>query len=151
MEMSEHKVFTFYKDENNDKVNFIVKQGQYEDGSAKLEIYNLRNSLIIEATTCCNKTGLDSNDAIINSEEKMPGLIKFLESHNIVKQQDEYINIGNDMFPVVKLLPETEWTTDDESRKMYLINGYSILAQDTHQAFQLYLFALQAEGETIEY
>ena len=86
MEMSEHKVFTFYKDENNDKVNFIVKQGQYEDGSAKLEIYNLRNSLIIEATTCCNKTGLDSNDAIINSEEKMPGLIKFLESHNIVKQ-----------------------------------------------------------------
>lgn len=150
MEMSEHKVFNFFTGEDGPS-RIIVKTGNYSDGSAKIEIVNLQNQVLIEATACCNNFGLDSNDAIIASDGSVPGLMSFLESHNVVRQQDEYINIQDAMHPVVKLLPESEWMTEIENGKLFIINEFTIFAKDPHQAFQLYLFALQADAQTIEY
>lgn len=150
MEMSEHKVFNFFSGTNGPS-RIIVKTGTYDDGSAKIDICNLQNSLVFEATVCCNNTGLDSNDAVIVSDESIPGLMSFLESHNIVQQQNEYVNIGDDMYSVVKLQPEDQWISDIQDNKLFVINGYSVYARDPHQAFQLYLFALQADAQTIEY
>lgn len=153
MEMTQHKIFNFFSTvgSGDKKSDLIVKTGQYEDGSAKIEICNLQNTLVLEATVCCNNRGLDSNDAVLVSDDKMPGLMSFLETHNIVKQQNEYMSIGDEFHSVVKLLPEDEWITDVEKSKLFIINEHTILAQDAHQAFQLYLFALQADHQTIEY
>ena len=151
MEMSEHKVFKFYKNQTGTTSDIILKTSHYEDGSSKIEVFNLSNKLVLEATACCRNTGFDSDDAVIASDDYMPGLFRFLITHNVIKEQNEYINIGDRMFPVVKLLPEDQWITEVQDKKLFIINDFTVFAATPHDAFQLYLFAMQAERQTVEF
>lgn len=146
MEMSEHTVFKIAEiPALGETKNVIVKKGFYPSGALKLDICDIRGNSLIEASI----DPLESGKTIHHYQiilAPVQGLFTFLEKHNIISREEEYVTINGELEEIVKVTNETDWVTDVEN-SVYVINHWHLFAKSPQDAFNLYLFALQADSQ----
>lgn len=141
------KEFTFQtKFGSSYQVHLTVEK--YRNGQTSLQLIDANDETpVATASVSIPGVDLDENEIVVKDYSENEGMLDFLLENNIVEMRSEYLEVGYNVCPVVKLLPEEEWQPAEPQNREFQINGMSIQAKDYFAALDIYELAKQAEQE----
>lgn len=141
------KEFTFTT-KSGGSYQVFIELGKYRNGQTAVSLIDAEDgSPVATVTVCVPELSLDENEIIVKDYSENEGMLEFLLENNIVEERSEFIDTGYVRCPVVKLLPEAEWTPQEPKTRNFDVNGMQIQAKDYFAALDIYELAKQAEEE----
>ncbi len=125
-----------------------LEKGTYRNGQTSLQLVDATDGQPVAVASVSVPTlELDENEIVVKDYSENEGMLDFLLENNIVEMRNEYIELGYNTAPVVKLLDETEWQPSQPKNREFTVNGMKIWAKDYFAALDIYELAHQAEQE----
>lgn len=141
------KEFTF-QTKHGGSYQVTLQVGKYRNGQTSLQLFDAEDGQpVATASISMPDIDLDENEIVVKDYSENEGMLDFLLQNNIVEMRSEYLEVGYNVAPVVKLLPEEEWQPVEPKNRQFEINGMTVWAKDYFAALDIYEMAKQAEQE----
>lgn len=142
--MENATLFTFKSRQFQEDVYVECQTGN--NGALRIQLIDTYGNPFATASINVSGADLGQDEIIVKDYSENEGMLDFLIKNNIVSLTDRSVRVGNNTCHIVKVLPESDWTSVSYN-KNFIINGMSIYAKDYYEALDIYQLARNAEEE----